>query len=58
MSELPASPPPPPAAPEPSRRRGWFVVLAWVTLVGFGVFVAAVTVLSFALPAIARARGR
>lgn len=62
MSDVPVSPaaPPPPAPPPPSepRKRGWFVVLAWITLVGFGIFVAAVTVLSIVLPAIARARGR
>lgn len=64
MSDVPAPPPaPPPAAPpegkpdEPRKRR-WFVVLAWITLVGFGIFVAGITAISIFLPAIARARGR
>jgi hypothetical protein len=36
---------PPPAAPSPPapRSRRWFVVLAWVTLVGFALFVGGVT---------------
>jgi hypothetical protein len=65
MSELPPpdpAPAPAPAPPEPApppedpRRRRWFVVLACVTLVGFGIFVAAVTAIAFLLPAIQQAR--
>jgi hypothetical protein len=33
--------PPPPETPPRSRR--WFVVLAWITLVGFALFVGGVT---------------
>ena len=62
MSDAPVPPPDAapavPAPPDEPRKRGWFVVLAWITLVGFGIFVAAITVISFALPAILRARGR
>ena len=36
---------PPPAVPPPPapRSRRWFVVLAWVTLIGFALFVGGVT---------------
>ena len=61
MSDAPGSPPSAPVAmpaaapegkPDEPRKRRWFVVLAWVTLVGFGIFTAAITVISIALPAI------
>ncbi len=62
MSELPPPAPPPPAPPpDPARERRnrrWFVILAWITLVGFGIFTAAITVLAFLLRDIARAGGR
>jgi hypothetical protein len=43
----------PPSRPPKSRR--WFVVLAWVTLVGFALFVAGITAVTAALPMIRRA---
>ncbi len=49
--------PPPPSAPtnlQPPRRRGWFVALAWVTLIGFGIFTGAITVLAFLIERIAK----
>ena len=56
----PAAPPPPalpPASgspsggpPPPEKSRKWFVVLAWVTLILFGIFVAGITVLSVRIP--------
>jgi hypothetical protein len=55
----PVAPPAPPltpaaAAPKPKDRR-WFVVLAWITLVLFGVFVTGITIVTAAIPAIKRA---
>ena len=54
---LPAAPPPPPPAPvaKPKSRR-WFVVLAWITLVAFGLFIAGITAVTAALPQIKKAR--
>jgi hypothetical protein len=54
MSDTPAPPPAETPPPEEPRKRGWFVVLAWVTLVGFGIFTAAITVLSFLIERFAR----
>jgi hypothetical protein len=51
MSELPAS-----ADPAPPRNRRWFVILAIVTLIGFGLFVGAITVLALKIPALKKAR--
>ena len=34
---------PPSPEPESPRSRRWFVVLAWVTLIGFALFVGGVT---------------
>jgi hypothetical protein len=43
MSDPPISPPPP-------RGRRWFVALAWVTMVLFGLFVALITLAAACLP--------
>lgn len=59
MNEAPPPPPPPaspappvpPAAP-PAKSRTWFVVLAWVTLVLFGLFVAGITAVTASIPRI------
>ena len=37
-------------APSPEARRGWFVVLAWITLVGLLIFTAVMVVCSLRLP--------
>jgi hypothetical protein len=54
----PAVPPPAPlapAAPSPKPKdRRWFVVLAWITLVVFGMFVTGITIVTAAIPAIKR----
>jgi hypothetical protein len=56
MSE-PAVPPPTPSSSLPEERsRGWFVVLAWVVLVGFALFVGGVTAAACGLPAIQKQR--
>lgn len=52
----PPAPPAPAAAPKP-KSRAWFVVLAWITLVLFGVFVAGITAVTAAIPQI-RKQGR
>jgi len=48
----------PPTSPEPpkERSRGWFVVLAWIVLVGFALFVGGVTAAACGLPAIQKQR--
>ena len=51
MSELPAS-----ADPAPPRNRRWFVILAILTLIGFGLFVGAITVLALKIPELKKAR--
>jgi hypothetical protein len=55
MSDPAAAPPVvPPEAPPKPRRRGWFVVLAWITLVGFVVFTGGITILSMRIPELRR----
>jgi hypothetical protein len=68
MTDAPApSPPPPrpdsaqgeavPSTPEPMpKSRTWFVVLAWVTLVAFGIFVAGITAVTAAIPELKKAK--
>jgi len=51
MSELPAS-----ADPVQPKNRRWFVILAIVTLVGFALFVGAITVLALKIPELKKAR--
>ena len=51
MSESPSSTS---AAPEKGRR--WFVILAIVTLIGFILFVGAITVLAVKIPELKKAR--
>jgi len=51
MSELPGS-----ADPAVPKNRRWFVVLAIVTLIGFALFVAAITVLAIRIPELKKAR--
>jgi len=51
MSDLPAS-----SSPAPTKSRRWFVVLAVVTLVGFALFVGAITVLAIKIPELKKAR--
>jgi hypothetical protein len=51
MSE---SAPPPPAPPVKSRR--WFVILAVVTLIGFALFVGAITVCAVRIPELKKSR--
>jgi hypothetical protein len=41
--------------PKP-KSRGWFVVLAWITLVLFGIFVAGITIVTATIPQIKKAR--
>ena len=55
---VPAPAPVPAAAPAgpPRKSRAWFVVLAWITLVAFGIFVAGITAVTAAIPQIKRAR--
>jgi hypothetical protein len=51
MSETPA------AAPQGAgKSRRWFVILAVVTLIGFGLFVGAITVFALRIPELKRAR--
>jgi len=45
MTDTPAG-----APPEAPRNRRWFVILAIVTLVGFAIFVVAITVLAIRIP--------
>lgn len=51
MSETPPSP-----SPVPEKSRRWFVILAVVTLIGFALFVGAITVLSLKIPELKKAR--
>ena len=51
MSELPAS-----ADRVVPKNRRWFVILAIVTLVGFAVFVGAITVMAIKIPELKKAR--
>lgn len=46
----------PDALPEKPRSRRWYVVLTWITLIGFGLFVAFVTVGAIAIPKIRQER--
>lgn len=39
-----------PAAKAPEKSRRWFVALAWVTLILFGIFVAGITLVAATLP--------
>ncbi len=53
MSEPAEAVPPPPPAPEPPpRKRGWFVALAWLTLVLFAAFTAWITIVAATIPQI------
>lgn len=56
MSEPAVPPPSTPPSPTAERSRGWFVVLAWVVLVGFALFVGGVTAAACGLPAIQKHR--
>ncbi len=47
----------PEAAPKP-KSRTWFVVLAWITLVLFGIFVAGITAVTASIPQIRKAQPR
>ncbi|MBV8881190.1 MAG: hypothetical protein JO332_14590 [Planctomycetaceae bacterium] len=42
--------------PSPPRNRRWFVILAIVTLIGFSLFVLAITVLAIRIPELKKAR--
>ena len=43
--------------PEPAaRNRRWFVILAIVTLIGFSIFVGAITVLALRIPELKKSR--
>jgi len=43
--------------PEPAARsRRWFVILAIATLIGFAIFVGAITVLALRIPELKKAR--
>ena len=43
--------------PEPAaKNRRWFVVLAVVTLIGFAIFVGAITVLTIRIPELKKSR--
>jgi uncharacterized membrane protein YgdD (TMEM256/DUF423 family) len=43
--------------PEPAaKNRRWFVILAVVTLVGFAIFVGAITVLALRIPELKKSR--
>lgn len=48
-------PVPAPPLPPPEKSRTWFVVLAWITLILFGMFVAWITILSATLPRLKQA---
>jgi hypothetical protein len=52
MNEIPPIPP----APERRQDRRWFVVLAAVTLIGFALFVAAITALALRIPELKRSK--
>ena len=47
---------PPTPEPEKPKSRRWFVVLAWVTLVGFALFVGGVTAVACGLGPIQKYR--
>ena len=51
MTELPT-----PADPAPTKDRRWFVLLAIATLIGFALFVVAITVLAIRIPELKKAR--
>lgn len=51
MNETPPTP-----APERRQDRRWFVVLAVVTLIGFALFVGAITVLALRIPELKRSK--
>jgi hypothetical protein len=51
MSELPAS-----ADPAPAKNRRWFVILTIATLIGFAIFVGAITILALKIPELKKAR--
>ena len=51
MSETPPS-----SSPAPEKSRRWFVILAIITLIGFALFVGAITVLSVKIPELKKAR--
>ena len=51
MSDTPG-----PAAQGPMKGRSWFVVLAVVTLIGFALFVGAITVCALRIPELKRVR--
>jgi len=57
VAPAPAAPAVPAAAPKP-KSRAWFVVLAWITLVLFGIFVAGITAVTAAIPQIRKGQGR
>lgn len=46
----------PPSGPAAPRNRRWFVVLAVVTLIGFALFVGAITVLAIKIPELKRGK--
>ena len=54
-STLPPPPPAPAVLPPKAKDRRWFVVLAWITLVIFGMFITGITIVTAAIPAIKRA---
>ena len=44
--------------PDPKpRKRGWFVVLAWATLIGLALFTAWITIVSIRLPEMLKEQG-
>ena len=44
--------------PEPKpRKRGWFVVLAWITLIGLALFTSWITIIALRLPAMLEDQG-
>jgi hypothetical protein len=43
--------------PVPGKSRRWFVILAWITLVLFGLFVCGITLLAVRIPEIRKASG-
>jgi hypothetical protein len=45
-----------PSGPAASRSRRWFVILAVVTLIGFALFVGAITVLAIKIPELKRGK--
>jgi hypothetical protein len=48
----PAAVPTPAPAPPPEPKRGWFVVLAWVTFIGLAIFTGALTYWAATIPAL------